>query len=124
MRLKYEALYEVDSFLECIDEALGAGNFSWKFDLPMQRRLGRRKNRDHAAHLAYRKNDGRTRARTHDVLHISSERACSAYTARLAQRFVDVWGNDSKRGWASGGGYWLLLLEFRYSNLRDGWRLL
>lgn len=52
---KYEPLYEQDSFLECIDEALGAGSLSWKVDLPMQRRLGRRNERDHAAHLAYRR---------------------------------------------------------------------
>lgn len=53
--LKYEPLYDHVSFLECIDEALGAGSLSWKVDLPMQQRLGRRNNRDHAAHLAYRR---------------------------------------------------------------------
>lgn len=52
---KYEPLYEQDAFLECIDEALGAGSLSWQVDLPMRRRLGRRNKRDHAAHLAYRR---------------------------------------------------------------------
>ncbi len=55
MPLKYEPLWEQNSFLECIGEALGAGSLSWKVDFPMQRRLATRNNRDHAAHLAYRR---------------------------------------------------------------------
>lgn len=93
MALKYQILYEQDNFYDCIVEALGSGRLSWKPDVPMQRRLAIKNNRDHAAHQAYRK--------------MMDERApelmmsCISRLEELAQRLIDGWGNDSKRGQAS-----------------------
>lgn len=51
MALKYQILYEQDIFYDCIVEALGSRRISWKPDVPMQRRLAIRNNRDHARSL-------------------------------------------------------------------------